>query len=113
MGITKYEPVGVYAVVRGSNQYSDNTETLTLLFNTMCLYEDEKNPLKLKEFYRQYSNFARLTFNYTPAVYRLAQASDAYSFKSRGYDLRIIDSIENGRQSITFLTYYANTGVAV
>ena len=113
MSVQKFEPISVYSVVRGANAYSDNTETLTLLFKTVCYYEDIKNPLKLKEFYRQYTNFAKFTLRYTPAIYNIAQSSGGYSFNSRGLDLRIIDSIENGRESITFLTYYANTGVAV
>ena len=113
MPVRKFEPVSVYLVGRGSDTYSDNTETLTLVFKTACYYEDIKNPLKLKEFYRQYSNFQKLTFNYTPKIYEIALTNGEYSFNSRGFDLRIIDSIENGRESITFLTYNANAGVAV
>ena len=113
MTVRKFEPVAVYLVTRGSDAYSDNRETLTLVFNTACLYEDIKNPLALKEFYRQYTNFQKLTFNYSPKIYEIALTNGQYAFKSRGFDLRIIDSIENGRESITFLTYNANAGIAV
>ena len=92
---------------------SDNIETLTLMFTTACFVRDIKNPLKLKELYRQYTNFLDLIFNYTPSMYNIAQSNGGYSFKVRGKDLRIIDAIENGRESITFLTYDANATVAV
>ena len=113
MTVRKFEPVGVYTVVRGSDAVSDNTETLTLMFSTACFFRDIKNPLKLKELYRQYTNFTDLVFNYTPAMYNVAQGNGEYSFRVRGKDLRIIDAVENGRESITFLTYDANVTVAV
>lgn len=111
MSVKKFEPVSVYSVVRGSNAYSDPTETLTKLFDTVCLLDDIKNPLKLKEIYREYTSFTRLIFNYTPAIYNMAQDSDSYAIVSRGKTLRIIDAIEYGRESIHFVTYTSNVGV--
>lgn len=112
MTVRKFEPVSIYKVTRTSNGVEE-TEVLSLLFATACYYEDIKNPLQLKEFYRQYTNFAKLTFNYSPKIFEIAQSNDGYSFNSRGFDLRTIDAVENGRESITFLTYYANAGVRV
>ena len=112
MTVRKYEPVSVYTVARSSNGIEE-TEVLTLLMNTGCLYEDIKNPLALREQYREYTNFARFRLAYTPLVYQIAQSSDGYSFNSRGFDLRIIDSIENGKESISFLTYFVNAAVRV
>ena len=112
MTVRKFEPVSVYRVTRSSNGVED-TEVLSLAMTTACLYEDIKNPLALKEFYREYTNFARLRFNYTPMIYEISKSSDGYSLNSRGFDLRIIDSIENGRESISFLTYFVNSAVRV
>ena len=112
MTVRKFEPVSIYTVTRSSNGVEDS-EVLALLFTTACLYEDVKNPLQLKEFYRQYTNFQRLTLNFSPQIYQVSLSNGGYSFNSRGFDLRIIDSVENGRESITFLTYYANAGVRV
>ena len=112
MGIVKYEPASIYTVTRSSNGVEE-TEVLALFMTTACTYEDIKNPLDLKEFYRIYTDFAKLTFNYTPGIYQVAQSNGGYSINSRGRDLRIIDSVENGRESVTFLTYFANSVIRV
>ena len=113
MSVNKFEPIAVYTVTRSADAFSDNTETLAFAFTTVGFFRDIKNPLKLKEFYRQYTNFLDIVVNYTPAMYNIAQSNGGYSFNSRGRDLRIIDAIENGRESITFLCYDANQTVAV
>ena len=101
MPVRKFEPVSVYLITRSSNGVEES-EVLSLVFKTACYYEDIKNPLALKEFYRQYTNFQRLTFNYTPKIFEIGLTNGEYSFNSRGFDLRIIDSVRTGESPLAF-----------
>ena len=113
MTIQKYEPVIVNRVARNVDAFSDNTEVLTLWFNTRGHIHDIQNPLKLKEFYRQYTSFLDITLQYTPNIYLIGQDNSAYAFNVRTKDWRVIDAVENERRSITFLCYDANKTVSV
>lgn len=109
--ITKYEPVGLYKVVRGADAVTDNTETLSLIYNTVGLVADIKNPLTLQERFRQYATFVNVTVNYTPGNYAAAQLIDDYAIGWRGKVFRVVDAVENMRESITFTAYDANVAV--
>ena len=112
MTIQKFEQVIVNRVTRNVDSFSDNTELLSLWFATRGHIHDIRNPLKLKEFYRQYTSFLDITLNYTPNTYLIGQDNSAYAFNVRTKDWRVIDAVENARTSITFLCYDANKTIA-
>ena len=113
MTVVKYEQVTLNSVVRTIDVNGETSIAATPLFDTVVQIVDLKNPLKLQEHYRLYTSFAHFIANYTPALYAAAQEVSSYSFNWRNFEWRIVDAVENGTDSITFLAYDASPYVNI
>ena len=106
MGIVRYENATINSLTNGVDTFGEYTTTTTPMFTSRALVSDVANALRISERYRIYQDLVNLTFNYTPAIKRIADYQDEYSVTWRGNDWRITDVREsNDRMKVTLLCY--------
>jgi hypothetical protein len=114
MAIARYENITVNRVSNSVDSFGQQITTITKWFDTRARVADVHNNLQITKDTRIYTDYVKLTLNYTPNVREMVNNQDLYSIKYRSFNWRITDTFEtNDRMNVTFMCYRNDPTVPV
>jgi hypothetical protein len=114
MAIARYENITVNRVSNSTDSYGQQKTTITKWFDTRARIADVHNNTQITKDTRFYTDYVKLTVNYTPNTREMVDNQDLYSIKYRNNDWRISDCFEtNDRMNVTFMCYRNDPTVPV
>jgi len=106
MGIARFENLSINRVVNSVDSYGQQTTALTLWFKTRGRVQDVHNNTQITKDTRFYTDYVKITVNYTPNTKEIVDNQNLYAINWRNRDWRISDCFEsNDRMNVTFMCY--------
>jgi len=106
MAIARYENITVNRVSNSVDSYGQQTTSLSKWFDTRARVQDVHNNTQITKETRFYTDYVKLTVNYTPNTREMVDNQDLYAIHYRNQEWRITDCFEtNDRMNVTFMCY--------